>query len=97
MEAECIGRMIEDFRRVVQVLDCDVSSKEERSQICDLSDPCYLILARQLAARRDNLKATIAALEARRSSIAPLSPTELARGSSHTETRSVLSSPQASS
>jgi hypothetical protein len=57
--------MIEDLRRVVQVLECDVSTEEERSRIRDRSDARYPILARQLAARRDNLKATIAALEAR--------------------------------
>jgi hypothetical protein len=69
-EAECIGTMIADMRRVVQVLDCDVQTEEERSRVFDRSDAHYPI-------RRDNLKATIAALEARLSSIGPTVPTEL--------------------
>ena len=66
----CISKMIEDLRRVAQVLDCDVHTEEDRSQIFDPSHARYPILARSLAARRDNLKATIAALEARLSSTA---------------------------
>lgn len=68
-QAESIGRMIEDMGRLVKVFDWDVGTEEERSQIYDPSDANYPILARTLAARRDNLKATIAALEARLSSI----------------------------
>jgi hypothetical protein len=76
-EAECIGTMIADMRRVVQILDCDVQTEEKRSRVFDRSDAHYPILARTLAARRDNLKATIAALEARLSSIGPALPAEL--------------------
>jgi hypothetical protein len=73
----CIGAMIADLTRTVEVLDCDVSTEEERSLIKDRSDARYPILASQLAARRDNLKATIVALEVRLSSIAPSLPAEL--------------------
>jgi hypothetical protein len=76
-EAECIGTMIVDMRRVVQVLDCDVQTEEESSRIFDRSDAQYPMLARTLVARRDNLKATIAALEARLSSIGPAVVAEL--------------------
>jgi ABC-type transporter Mla subunit MlaD len=76
-EAECIGTMIADLRRVVQVLDCDVQTEEERSRIFDRSKANYPMLARTLAARRDNIKATIAALEARLSSIGPATTAEL--------------------
>lgn len=69
-----IGAMIADMQRVVQVLDSDVSTEEELSRIRDRSDARYPIIARQLAARRDNLKVTIAALEARLSSIRPSLP-----------------------
>jgi hypothetical protein len=69
--------MIEDLRRVSQILDCDVRTEEERSQISDPSDPRYPILARSLAARRDNLKATIAALEARPCSNSMIQPDEV--------------------
>jgi hypothetical protein len=54
---------------VIQVLDCDVQTEEERSGAFDPSHPHYSVLAKTLLARRDNLKATIAALEARLSSI----------------------------
>jgi hypothetical protein len=76
LEAECIGTMIADLRRVVQVLDCDVQTEEERSRIFDRSNAHYPMLARTLAARRDNFKATIAALEARLSAIGRANPAE---------------------
>jgi BMFP domain-containing protein YqiC len=76
-EAECIGTMIADMRRVVKVLDCDVQTEEERWRIFDRSDAQYPMLARTLVARRDNLKATIAALETRLSSIDPAVTAEL--------------------
>jgi hypothetical protein len=76
-DAECIGIMIADLRRVVQVLDCDVQTEEERSLMFDRSSAQYPMLARTLVARRDNLKATIAALEARLSSIGPAITAEL--------------------
>jgi septation ring formation regulator EzrA len=78
-EAACIDNMIADMQRVVQVLDCDVSTEEERARVRDRSDARYSILARQLATRRDNLKATIAALEARLSSINVSTPFEITR------------------
>lgn len=68
-EAVCLENMIADLQRAVQVLDCDVSNEEERARICDRSDVRYPILASQLATRRDNLRVTIAALEARLSLI----------------------------
>jgi septation ring formation regulator EzrA len=78
-EAACIDNMIADMQRVVQVLDSDVNTEEERARIRDRSDARYPILARQLATRRDNLRATIAALEARLSSINVSAPTEITR------------------
>jgi hypothetical protein len=64
-EAATIGAMIADMRRAVELLDCDVGTEEERIQIKDRADAQYPMLARHLAARRDNLKVTIATLEAR--------------------------------
>jgi len=55
--------------RTVQFLDCDVATEEERARVSDRSDPAYPILARALAARRDNLRDTIAALEQRLATI----------------------------
>jgi hypothetical protein len=64
-EATCIGVLIDDMRRVVELLDHDVATENEHSRNHGYSDTQSSILARTLAARRDNLKATIATLEAR--------------------------------
>ena len=60
-----IRKMISDITRVVQLLSCDITTEEERVGISDRSNAAYPILARTMAARRDNLKDTIAALERR--------------------------------
>ena len=67
-EAATIGAMIADMLRAVELLENSVSAEEERSPLRDRADGRYPILARQFAQRRDNLKVTIAALEARLSS-----------------------------
>jgi septation ring formation regulator EzrA len=64
-EAAQIGTMIGDIDRVVRILDCDIATEEERARISDRSDAAYPMLARTLAARRDNLRDTIAALRQR--------------------------------
>ena len=64
-EVAQIRTMIVDLDQVVQILASDIATEEERSRVFDRSDPAYSILARTLAARRDNLKVTIAALEQR--------------------------------
>lgn len=61
-ETTVITAMMDDLRRTVEILDCDVATEEERVRVFDKSDPHYPILARTLAARRDNLKLTVAAL-----------------------------------
>src|SRR5258708_39217827 len=68
-EVAQIRKAIVDLDRTVQFLDCDVASEEERARVSDRSDPAYPILARALAARRDNLRGTIAALEQRLATI----------------------------
>jgi hypothetical protein len=73
-ELERISALISDLDRVVRILDSDIVTEEERAGVSDTSDPDYPILARTLAARRDNLKDTIAALEKRLPS--PLDKTE---------------------
>jgi hypothetical protein len=77
-EAATIENMIADLQRVVEVLDCDVSTEEERARVRDRSDARYPLLARHLAARRDNLRVTIAALEARLSSTSADVPVNIA-------------------
>jgi septation ring formation regulator EzrA len=64
-EAAQISKMISDLDRLVRILDCEIATEEERARVSDRSDAAYPILARALAARRDNLKDTIAALEQR--------------------------------
>ena len=61
-EAAQISTMISDLDRLVRLLDCDITTEEERARISDRSEPAYPILARTLATRRDNLRDTIAAL-----------------------------------
>jgi hypothetical protein len=64
-EAAQIWKMIGELDRSVQLLDADIAIEEERARIFDRSDAAYPILARSLAARRDNLMDTVAALKER--------------------------------
>jgi flagellar FliJ protein len=64
-EAPKIRAMIVDIERTIRVLDCDIATEEERTRVSNRCDAAYPILARMLAARRDNLKATAADLERR--------------------------------
>ena len=60
-----ISALIDDVDRVVRILDCDIATEEERAGVSDPFNGAYPVLARSLAARRENLKRTIAALERR--------------------------------
>jgi hypothetical protein len=64
-EVAQISKMISDLDRLVRILDCDIAAEEERALVSDRSDAAYPMLARMLAARRDNLRGTIASLEQR--------------------------------
>jgi hypothetical protein len=68
-EAVKIRKMIGDFDRYVQLLNCDITTEEKRAGISDRSEAAYPKLARVLATRRDNLKDTITALELRLSKL----------------------------
>jgi len=70
--------MISDLERLVRILDCDIATEEERARVFDRSDATYPALARTPAARRDNLRDTITALEHRLSNLAVVSVPELA-------------------
>jgi hypothetical protein len=59
-----IATLIEKLTRSIATLSIDIEHEEERAQVRDVFDSAYPILARSLAARRDNLRATVAALEA---------------------------------
>jgi hypothetical protein len=58
-----------DIDRIVQMLDSDIAAEEEQAGVFDPSQAGYPIPARTLAARRHNLKETIAALERRLSDL----------------------------
>lgn len=57
--------LIADIDRIVQILDSDITAEEEQAGVFDPLQAEYPMLARTLAARRNNLKETIAALERR--------------------------------
>jgi septation ring formation regulator EzrA len=72
-EAIQIRTLISDLDRVVQFLNCDIATEEKHAGVFDRSDVTYPLLASTLAARRDNLKDTIAVFEQRLATIkAPL-------------------------
>jgi hypothetical protein len=70
--------LIADLDRIVHILDCDIATEEDRARVSDHSDAAYPMLARTLAARRKNLKVTIAALQRRLAEIDPAQPGEIA-------------------
>jgi hypothetical protein len=61
--------LVADIERVVQILDSDISAEEEQARVSDRSQAEYPMLARTLAARRDNLRETLAALKKRLSGL----------------------------
>jgi hypothetical protein len=68
-EALQVGELIADLDCILQILNSDIVAEEERAQVFKRSQPEYPMLARTLAARRDNLTDTIAALERRLAAI----------------------------
>jgi hypothetical protein len=60
-----IRTLIDSIGHYVQSLNYDIETEEERTRCWDCRDPAYSVLARSLSARRDNLVATIAALQRR--------------------------------
>jgi hypothetical protein len=73
-EGVVIGGMLNDLWRTIQILNIDISTEEERARVFDMRDPAYPILARTMAARRENLKVTVAALEHRLRTIVTTTP-----------------------
>ena len=58
-----IETLINSLSGRVRLLESDIEAEEERTQCRDRRDPAYSFLARNLIVRRDNLSATIAALQ----------------------------------
>ena len=59
-----IATLIGDLWRSVEILTADIEHEEMHSGVRNVADPNYPVLARSLKARRENLGATIASLEA---------------------------------
>ena len=59
-----IATLIADLTRTADILTADIEHEEERAGVRDLADPAYPVLARTLRVRRQNLRVTIASLEA---------------------------------
>jgi hypothetical protein len=59
-----IATLVGDLWRSVEVLTADIEHEEMHSGVRNVTDPNYPALARSLRARRENLGATIASLEA---------------------------------
>jgi hypothetical protein len=64
-----IAALINNLDQRAQLLDQDIATEEERAGVFVPSHHAYPILAGTLTARRDNLRATIAALEKRLASL----------------------------
>ncbi len=64
-EAAQIGTLIKDLSHRISIFDCHIAVEEKETRIYDPTHFAYSVSAKSLAARRDNLKITIAALEAR--------------------------------
>jgi hypothetical protein len=77
-EAERLKTMIDDLNRAVKIFEFDRAAEEERSHIFDPKNAEYPMLARTIAARRDNIIATISVLEARLSLLESTATTEMA-------------------
>jgi hypothetical protein len=59
-----IETLITNLTRSLDFLTANIQHEEDRAGIRDLADPAYPVLARSLRARRENIGATIASLEA---------------------------------
>ncbi|MDA9536165.1 hypothetical protein ACM41_07760 [Bradyrhizobium sp. CCBAU 21362] len=57
--------LISDLHWRIQMLESDIAEEERSSGNADPDSPSYSMLAQTLRARRDNLKTSIAMLEAR--------------------------------
>ena len=61
---EQIATLIGNLSRTVDILTADIEHEEARVSARDPLDPTYPVLARSLRTRTDNIRATIASLEA---------------------------------
>ncbi len=69
-EAVQTRTLITDLERIVRILNDAIAAEEKRTGVFDRVQAEYPTHARELAARRDNLANTIAALEQRLGALA---------------------------
>ena len=60
-----IKTLMDDLDRTMRLVEGDIATEEERAGIFDRADAAYPGMAITMAARRDNLKVTIASLAKR--------------------------------
>jgi hypothetical protein len=59
-----IATLIGNLSRSVEMLTIDIEHEETQAGVRDLADPAYPALAQSLRLRRENIRLTVAALEA---------------------------------
>jgi len=59
-----IGNLVAALRETERALQASIRTEEEKTALHDRNDPCYSMLAHSMRARADNLRMTIATLEA---------------------------------
>jgi hypothetical protein len=64
-EAAMITKILADLVRTVQLIECEITTQEERAGVSDRSDVRYPMLAYALIERRDNLNVTMESLKQR--------------------------------
>jgi hypothetical protein len=61
-----VVNLVTSLRETEQALRASIQAEEEKTSLYDQSDRCYSMLAHSMRARADNLRMTIATLEATR-------------------------------
>ena len=64
--ATTVVNLVAALRETEQALQASIRAEEEKTSLHDQSDRCYSMLAHSMRARADNLRMTIATLEAAR-------------------------------
>jgi hypothetical protein len=73
-EARVISIMLADLDSTIRLLEDDIAAEQVRTQVFDIFDPLYSMLARTLVERRDNVKVTVTTLAHRLRSITSTIP-----------------------
>ena len=66
LKAAMVAHLVTSLRETEQALRASIQVEEERTCFHDQNDPCYSMLAHSMRERADNIRMTIATLEATR-------------------------------